>query len=252
MILEVQEVAKPYRRSYLRTKVIAVGLAVFTIILLIAACFLLWAGDFLLQIALQLNWNLFKNIWQIFSIIVIMAIATLTTGLVDQLKTRLSRTSEQKFKLKIILLLIFLATTATFLVLLYYVILQNLLLNSAIETTLAKLLIDIWRLLGFPIALGMVAIAFSLIYRYGASKRIKNTPILPGAVLAAVSWAIVSLLFRFYVTHIGIYSKLYGAVGTAVVLMLWLYLSSLVMLIAEQINVLLGEAALIQSHNRRF
>ena len=111
-----------------------------------------------------------------------------------------------------------------------------------ISIDLSRILIDLWRILGFPIALGIIAIAFSLIYRYGASERTKNTPIFPGAILAAISWAIVSLIFRLYVSHIGIYSKIYGAVGTAIILMLWLYLSSLVMLIGEQVNVIVGEA----------
>ncbi|MEL7420746.1 MAG: YhjD/YihY/BrkB family envelope integrity protein, partial [Cyanobacteria bacterium J06555_3] len=79
-----------------------------------------------------------------------------------------------------------------------------------------------------------------------------NTPVLPGAILAAISWAIVSLIFRLYVSHIGIYSRIYGTVGTAIILMLWLYLSSLVMLIGEQLNVVLGEAIRADKRNLRF
>ena len=240
---QIHQIAPKDRRSYVQTKVIAVSLTVCTIILLIIACFLLWIGDFLLQVALQQSWDsLLLSTWKIFSMIVIIAIATTTAGLIYQFQTRLRRTRDQKFKSTIIGILVLIAAVAIQLVYACFWMVQNLIINSALEIALSEILIDLWRILGFPIALGIIAIAFSLIYRYGASERTKNTPIFPGAILAAISWAIVSLVFRFYVSHIGIYSKIYGAVGTAIILMLWLYLSSLVMLIGEQLNVIVGEA----------
>lgn len=240
---QIHQVASQNRRSYLQTKAIAVFLTILSSIFFLIACFLLWIGDFLLEIALHQGWNsLLLSIWKIFSLILVTAIATTTCGLIYQFKTKLRKSSEQKLKLKLTVSLIVLATSASVLVYICYLMVQNVLLNSTMEIPLGNLLIDIWRSLGFPIALGIVTTTFALIYRYGASERIKNTPIFPGAILAAISWAIASLIFRFYVSHIGIYSKIYGAVGTVIILMLWLYLSSLVMLIGEQVNVLLGEA----------
>ena len=87
-----------------------------------------------------------------------------------------------------------------------------------------------------------MAIAFAFIYQFGTSFRAKNTPLIPGAVLAAISWAIVSVVFRYYIFHAGMYNKIYGALGAVIILMLWLYLSSLVMLLGEQVNVIIGEA----------
>ena len=240
---QIHQVDPDCRRSYVETKVVAVSLTVLTIAFLIIACFLLWIGDILLQIALQQNWNsLLLITWKIFSIIVVIAIITTTAGAIYQLKTKLRRRNEQKFKTAIIILLIVLATVAMQLIYACYLTVQDWMVDAQMEFVLSNLMLDLWHWLGFPIALGIIAIAFSLIYRYGASERIKNTPVFPGAILAAVSWAIVSVAFRLYVYHIGIYNKLYGAVGTAIVLMLWLYLSSLVMLIGEQVNVVLGEA----------
>lgn len=240
---QIHQVPLSARRSYLQTKIIAVSLTVFTISLLIIACFLLWIGDFLLGVALQQSWNsLLLVTWKIFSVIVITAISSGSVGLIYYFKTRLRRRNEQNLKSYIIMVIIILAAGAVQLVYTCYLAVQGLMLNSNLTRTFSNILIDLWRLLGFPIALGIVASAFALIYRHGASERIKNTPISPGAILAAISWAIVSVIFRVYVSHIGIYSKIYGAVGTAVILMLWLYLSSLVMLIGEQVNVIIGEA----------
>jgi membrane protein len=65
---------------------------------------------------------------------------------------------------------------------------------------------------------------------------------MPGAILAAISWAILSGLFRIYVANFGNYNKVYGAVGAVIVLLLWLYMTSLVLLLGDQLNVTVGEA----------
>lgn len=240
---QIHQVALENRRSYLQTKVVAISLTILTIALLIVACFLLWVGEFLLQVALEQNWSsLLLDVWQIFSVIMVVAIATGTAGVIYYFLPKLKRRSQRKRRLTITVLLVITAIVASQLVYVGYRAISQNAIQSNIKNTIGYLAIDLWRILGFPIALGIVAIAFSLIYRHGASKRIKNTPIFPGAILAAIFWAIVSIVFRLYVSHIGIYSKLYGAVGTAIILMLWLYLSSLVMLIGEQVNVIIGEA----------
>ncbi len=64
---------------------------------------------------------------------------------------------------------------------------------------------------------------------------------MPGAILAAVFWAILSALFRLYVANFGNYNKVYGAVGAVIVLMLWLSMSAAVLLIGDQLNVTVGE-----------
>lgn len=124
-------------------------------------------------------------------------------------------------------------------------------------------LISLWRLLSLPVALGIVSIAFAFIYRYGPSRWTFGTPLMPGAVLAAVSWAVLSSLFRAYVTNFGQYNRAYGAIGAVIVLLLWLYISSLILLIGSQVNVTLKEliqqakldaaspCALESSHNTR-
>jgi membrane protein len=104
------------------------------------------------------------------------------------------------------------------------------------------ILSTIWRLLSWPLALGIVATAFAFIYRFGPSRWIRGTPIMPGAMLAAISWAILSAGFRMYVANFGNYNRVYGAVGAVIVLLLWLYMTALVLLLGDQLNVTVGEA----------
>ncbi len=105
----------------------------------------------------------------------------------------------------------------------------------------------VWSRLSLPIALSMVAIAFSFIFRFGPSRWIKGTPILPGAILATVFWAIFSSFFRLYVANFANYNRVYGAVGAVVVLLVWLQVGALTMLIGAQLNVTIGEAMNRQS-----
>lgn len=102
-------------------------------------------------------------------------------------------------------------------------------------------LLHLWQLLRWPLALSIVAAAFSFVYRYGPSQWNSGTPMMPGAILAAVFWAILSALFRLYVANFGNYNKVYGAVGAVIVLMLWLSMSAAVLLIGDQLNVTVGE-----------
>lgn len=124
----------------------------------------------------------------------------------------------------------------------FLVFVSDWLVNRIVAHSGASVLLTLWRLLSWPLALGIIATGCAFIYRYGPSRWTKGTPIMPGAVLAAIFWAIVSALFRLYVTNFGNYNKVYGAVGAVIVLLLWLYMTSLVLLLGDQLNVTVGEA----------
>ena len=100
---------------------------------------------------------------------------------------------------------------------------------------------DLWNLMRWPLALIIVAFAFGFIYRFGPSVWREGTPIMPGAIAAALCWAFISNLFRIYVENFGNYNKAYGAIGTVIVLMLWLYMTAAIILVGNQLNVTVGE-----------
>ena len=102
-------------------------------------------------------------------------------------------------------------------------------------------LLMLWSRLITPLSLGMVALAFAFVYYFGPSRRLKGTPIMPGAILATLFWALFSGAFRLYVSNFGNYNRVYGTVGAIVVLLLWLQLGALTMLIGAQLNVTVGD-----------
>lgn len=99
---------------------------------------------------------------------------------------------------------------------------------------------ELWSLFRWPLSLSVMSAAFAFIYRFGPSRWNAGKPLLPGAVLAAFSWAVISGVFRLYVTHFG--NFVYSAVATIIVLLLWLWLTSLVMLIGDLLNLTVGKA----------
>lgn len=103
-------------------------------------------------------------------------------------------------------------------------------------------LFRLWYRLSLPIALLILTLALSFIYRFGTSRWQRGTPILPGAVLATLLWAILSGLLRFYVAHIGNFDQVYGAIGAVIILLLWLHLSAFAMLLGGLVNAVVGEA----------
>ena len=103
-------------------------------------------------------------------------------------------------------------------------------------------ILPLWNLVRWLGGLASIVVAFGAVYRHGPSRWRSGDPLLPGALLAALLWAASSKLFRFYVGHFDSYNLTYGALGAAIVLLLWLNFSSLAMLIGAQFNVVVGRA----------
>lgn len=57
-----------------------------------------------------------------------------------------------------------------------------------------------------------------------------------GSVIAVVAWLLASLGFSLYVGHFGNYEVVYGALGSVIVLLLWIWISALAVLLGAEIN----------------
>lgn len=78
--------------------------------------------------------------------------------------------------------------------------------------------------------------AISLLYYFGPVNSTNYRLINPGALLATILSITTSLLFNYYVNHFGTYNKIYGSIGTVMVVMLWLEFNCLIMLIGFDLN----------------
>lgn len=87
------------------------------------------------------------------------------------------------------------------------------------------------------ILLALFSFFLSIIYRFGPNRNKAQWKWVSwGAVIAAVLWAVTSLLFSWYAKEFGNFNKTYGSLGAVIVLMIWFYLSSFVILLGGEIN----------------
>jgi membrane protein len=86
----------------------------------------------------------------------------------------------------------------------------------------------------------MVIIIFfvtvSLLYRYGPAHKQRWNFLSPGSILATGLAVLTSLGFTFYINNFSSYNSVYGSIGTLIVVMIWLYLNSLIILIGFELN----------------
>jgi membrane protein len=101
---------------------------------------------------------------------------------------------------------------------------------------LDELFVSLWEWLRFPIALSLLAVVLSLVYRFGPDARQRFRTVVPGATLAVVLWAISSVGFSFYLANFADYGVTYGSLGAAVGLLFYLYLSASVVLLGAEVN----------------
>jgi len=76
----------------------------------------------------------------------------------------------------------------------------------------------------------------SCIYKFGPSTSNKWKLFSPGASMATILAILTFSIFTFYINHFGAYNKLYGSIGTLIVIMLWIYLNTLILLLGYELN----------------
>ena len=89
----------------------------------------------------------------------------------------------------------------------------------------------------WPVLLVLVIVALAAVYRYLPCRREPRWQWLSvGSVVAAVGWFVSSLLFSWYIANFGNYNVTYGSLGAAVGMMMWMWISMVVILIGAQLN----------------
>jgi membrane protein len=94
----------------------------------------------------------------------------------------------------------------------------------------------IWRMSRWSMAILCTAVVLGVIYRFGTPRRQHWRDVLPGAVVSAVIWFFITLIFGWYVTRFADYSIIYGSLGTAVATLVWLYITALSVFFGAEFN----------------
>ncbi|MET9896834.1 YihY/virulence factor BrkB family protein [Streptomyces sp. NPDC006465] len=100
-----------------------------------------------------------------------------------------------------------------------------------------------WGVLRWPVLMCLVALLVLVVFHTGPPPARRRRHSLPGGVLAAFLWLVVSAGFALYASVLGAYSRLYGSLAGLVVFLVWLWLSNLALLAGAQFTAELSGAA---------
>jgi membrane protein len=104
---------------------------------------------------------------------------------------------------------------------------------------LGPLILLMWTVLRWLITIVTSIAVMLLIYHHAVPRTQPWQTVLPGAAMATAFWFPASMGFGWYVRHFAAYSLLYGSLATAIVLLLWLYIISVIVLIGAEFNAVL-------------
>jgi membrane protein len=94
----------------------------------------------------------------------------------------------------------------------------------------------VWNIVRWPVALLLLVFTVALIYYFAPDVEQPFRWITPGGLIGVLLWVLASAIFSFYVNNFGSYNKTYGSIGVVIVLLLYLYISSLTVLFGATLN----------------
>ena len=98
------------------------------------------------------------------------------------------------------------------------------------------LFVFLWSWLHYPVALVLLWVALSFIYRYSPAVTMPVRSVLPGAALAVGAWAIATVGFSVYLANFANFGVTYGSLGVAVGLLVYLNISASIVLAGAELN----------------
>ena len=125
--------------------------------------------------------------------------------------------------------------------------------GSKIETTIlfytahefSSYILLMWTCLRWLIATLTSIAVIALIYHHAVPRTQPWHSVIPGATLATAMWFSSTLLFGWYLQHYADYSLIYGSLGAAIALLVWMYMVSLVILVGAEFNAMLFPRAML-------
>ncbi len=104
------------------------------------------------------------------------------------------------------------------------------------------------RLLAWIIAAAMLALSFAVLYNWAPDLPRRHWHwITPGVVIGIAGWLLASLGFRIYIHFFNTFSVTYGSLGAVIILLMWFYITGLMLMLGAEINSELGAAAPLAS-----
>jgi len=96
----------------------------------------------------------------------------------------------------------------------------------------------LWNISRLIMTLMSLLVILYIIYKFIPRKHLKYKNVWPGTVFTSVGWYTFTLIFSMYIDNYSKYNQLYGSIGSVFVLLIWLYMSCMLLLLGAEINAL--------------
>ncbi len=102
----------------------------------------------------------------------------------------------------------------------------------------------IWSLVRSLLPVLLVFIVFVVIYTTAPNIKLQIKAVIPGAIFTTIAFLVASWGFSFYISNFGNYSATYGSIAGVIVLILWLYITGVIIILGAQINAILHKRSM--------
>ncbi|MDQ1332052.1 MAG: hypothetical protein QG576_86 [Bacteroidota bacterium] len=142
--------------------------------------------------------------------------------------------NQRKISIALLLIVVMMIAFSGFLVIFWKMAVTRLVELEILEK---KMMIYVLVFLKWLLVIILMFLAISSLYYLAPARKTDFRFISPGSTLATILFILTSLGFSAYVNNFGQYNKLYGWIGTLMVILVWLYLNSIALLIGFELNV---------------
>ncbi|HCY7618054.1 TPA: YihY/virulence factor BrkB family protein [Staphylococcus aureus] len=104
----------------------------------------------------------------------------------------------------------------------------------------------IFNLIRIVLPIIIIFIVFIVLYSVAPNVKTKLKSVLPGAVFTSIIWLAGSFGFGWYISNFGNYSKTYGSIAGIIILLLWLYITSFIIIVGAEINAIIHQRSVIK------
>ncbi len=104
---------------------------------------------------------------------------------------------------------------------------------------LRTMVLIFWRVARWTLAAATSVSVLTVLYHFGTRRTEKWRTVVPGAIAGTAIWFPVTVLYGWYVTRVGNYSRFYGSFGAGIATLVWLYITALSILLGSELNGLL-------------
>jgi membrane protein len=96
--------------------------------------------------------------------------------------------------------------------------------------------LEIWNTLRWGGSSVILFIVFTALYYFAPNKHLRIKDVTSGALFATIGWMVVSFAFSYYVENLADYTLMYGSLGGIIVLLIWFYLSGMIIVLGGEMN----------------